>query len=490
VYKGQYLKGAQTMGKRIVLVMLALAALLLSGCGTPERPAQSAAPAAAVPTAQPPRPSPAAVPTAQPPRPSPASGDELYVRDRDGGAAESLTILSSDGATGTRQLPLGAAAADWSALYTVENSSTGDGFKTHVRALDPKTGKQVRETTIAGAYVLPIVSVDGMPGGLSPNGQWLVLRKAPGQPISRSQSQFLVLDSAFAQQPRRVDLDIDGPYEFDGISNGGSALYLIQYQSSPSQSLAAPYLVRYYDLGQGLLDPEPVAAKGEDQVMAGTHHTSVAAPNGVWRYSLYMNNTYGPFIHALNMHDQFAICIDLPKEHMEDAGRQMFWSLAISPNGQKLYAANGALGLVTEMTIHEDGLPEVQRSATLPLAPSAGAGPLDGLAALFAAPVAEAKPGHGDGIGGAVLSPDGKTLFVLGERGLLAIDTGDLKEYHRYLADTALSSIAIGAGGKRLYVVGAETGKILQIDAATGAPVGEIAGARSPGSILWIESQH
>jgi hypothetical protein len=299
-----------------------------------------------------------------------------------------------------------------------------------------------------------------------------------------------MLDTAFAQSPRRVDLDIDGPYEFDGISNRGKGLYLIQYQSSPSQSLAAPYLVRYYDLEQGLLDPQPVVMKGEEQVMAGTHHTSVPAPNGIWRYSLYMNNSHGPFIHALNLDDRFAVCIDLPAQGKDDAQKQLFWSLAVSPNGKTLYAANGALGLVSEIDISQQGSPEVRRSATLSPAPSASAGPLGGLAALFAAPVAEAKPEHGGGSGGAVLSPDGKTLFVLGERGLLAISTADLKENRRYLPDMALSSVAISADGQRLYATNGEQGRIVLLDLAAGAALAEIGGMGSPGSILWVESRN
>jgi len=202
-----------------------------------------------------------------------------------------------------------------------------------------------------------------------------------------------------------------------------------------------------------------------------------------------MNNSHGPFIHALNLNDRFAICIDLPAQGKDDAEKQMFWSLAVSPNGKTLYAANGALGLVSEIDISQEGFPEVRRSATLPPAPAASAGPLDGLAALFAAPVAEAKPEHGGGIGGAVLSPDGKTLFVLSERGLLAIGAADLKEVRRYLSDIALSSVAISADGKRLYATNVEQGRIVLLDMATGAALAEIGGVGSPGSILWVESQ-
>jgi hypothetical protein len=420
-----------------------------------------------------------------PPQPAGTSLDELYVRAEDASAAGVLAVLGRDGA---RELPLGAVAPDWSALYTVAASAASAAPKTLVRALDPRTGALLREKTIDGAYALPAVSLDEMPGGLSPNGNWLVLRKAPGQTVGRLQSQFVVLDTAFAQPLRRVDLDVDGPYEFDGISNDGAALYLIQYLSSPSLSQAAKYLVRYYNLATGALDPQPVVAKGEDQVMAGTHHTSVAAPGGLWRYSLYMNNSYGPFIHALNLPGRFAICVDLPKAGKEDMQKQTFWSMALSPNGKTLYAANGALGLVTELDISQDGLPEIRRTATLPPAPVADAGPLEGLAGLFAAPVAEAKPEHG-ALGAAALSADGKTLFALAERGLLAIDTHDLSLRERYLPEMTLSSLALSADGARLYAVSLEQSTIVQLDPASGKLLGTVAGARRPWGVLRVEAR-
>jgi hypothetical protein len=459
-------------------IALALVALLVSGCGAPDRPAQqTSAPVAAAPTA-----APHVIPT--PPQPVAAPPDELYVRAEDGSEVGLLAVLSGGSA---RQLALGAVAQDWSALYTAAALTENGPPKTFVRALDPRTGALLRETTIDGAYALPAVSLDEMPGGLSPNGSWLVLRKAPGQAVGPLQSQFVVLDTTFARLPRRVDLDIDGPYEFDGISNDGAALYLVQYLSSPSLSQAARYLVRYYNLATNALDPQPVVAKGEDQVMAGTHHTSVAAPGSLWRYSLYMNNSYGPFIHALNLPGRFAICVDLPKAGKEDMERQVFWSMAISPDGKTLYAANGALGLVTELDISQDGLPEIRRAANLPAAPVASAGPLNTLATLFAAPVAEAKPEHGYGaIGAAALSADSKTLFALGERGLLAIDTRDLALRGRYLPDMPLSSLALSADGRRLYAVSLEDGTIVQLDSATGRLLGTIASAQRLWSVLRV----
>src|SRR5262245_8396274 len=92
--------------------MLVLAALLMGGCGTPDRPAQqSAAPAAAATTVPP---------------PAATTGDRLYVRDSDGGDRQHLSIL--DSARGMREhtLPLGVASPDWSTLYAAQtNSSAG-----------------------------------------------------------------------------------------------------------------------------------------------------------------------------------------------------------------------------------------------------------------------------------------------------------------------------------------------------------------------------
>ncbi|HEX9369457.1 MAG TPA: hypothetical protein VF897_00550, partial [Roseiflexaceae bacterium] len=92
-------------------------------------------------------------------------------------------------------------------------------------------------------------------------------------------------------------------------------------------------------------------------------------------------------------------------------------------------------------------------------------------------------------VGEAVVSPDGKTLFALGARGLLVIDTSDLTLRGRYLPDLMLSSVALSADGARLYIVSAEQSKIIQLDTATGATLAEISGARQPSGVLRVETQ-
>jgi hypothetical protein len=448
----------------LLYLCIALAALL-GACGAPDRaapPASLAAPTVTTPTIG-------------------ARNEELYVRDAADGPATSLVLLGDSGQR-LRDLPLGALSPDWSLVYLAEQRSAGGKASTHVQAIDLHTGQVAHETTIDGAYELPLIGADEMPGGLAPNGQWLTLRKAAGQPAG--QSQFVVLDAAFARTPRYVKLDVDGPYVFDGIDNSGNALFLIQYVLSPSVR-PSRYQVRYYDMVRGTLDPQVVVAKGEDEVMAGTHHSSLAAPGGAWLYSLYINNQHGPFIHALSLKDRFALCIDLPASGKDDDAKQMFWALASSPDGRRLYAVNGALGLVAKLDISHEGVPEMLRTAELPPAPSARAGVGQALSALFAPSVAEAKPGHG-GPGAAALSADGATLFAIGERGLLAIDTSNLTLRGRYLPDISLAGLAIGASSGQIYVVNSAAGTILNVDAASGKLLGELGGVQRPIEVLRV----
>ena len=147
------------------------------------------------------------------------------------------------------------------------------------------------------------------------------------------------------------------------------------------------------------------------------------------------------------------------------------------PDGKTLYAANGALGLVAEVSVDELS---VIRTATIPT-PSTSV--ISRLSALLEAPVAEAKRIL---IGGAALSSDGSTLFVLAEKGLLAVNTKDLTLRGRYLMDTTLDSIAVSPAGDRLYVVSAEQSKIMQVSAMNGAMLGEVSGVKKPWGVLHV----
>ncbi len=393
--------------------------------------------------------------------------DRLYVRDGYGSPTERLVVI--DAATGTRErdLPLGVPSPDWSTLYTVEQ---GKGATT-VYAVDVKTGQTLRQTRVEGDYDLTYVDIDGRPGGLSPNGHWLVLTPVLTGVQADQPTRFAVLDTAFNQPPRLITLDSN--FWFDAISDDGSALYLIERYSTGD---SAAYQVRLYDLAQGKLLPGAIADKTSTEAMSGYRQSSIASLDGEWLYSLYWQNSKGPFIHALNLTDRYAVCIDLPSEWIGGGEKDLLWSLAMTPDGKTLYAVNAALGFVAQV---DTAQLSVQRTATLPV-PSAMAPDLLTRLARRLAPTAEAKRIL---IGGAALSPDGRTLFALGEKGLLAINTSDLAVQGRYLADWTLDSLALSPDGARLYVISAEQSKIVELDPATGMIVTEVAGASHPWGI-------
>lgn len=451
---------------------LLAAALLLAGCG--DR-AWSAA------VEQPP-----AATTAALMSPSPAVGtasdaaarrDQVFVRQAGTSADDRLVVLAGVDGGNLRELPFGVPAPDWSVLYTADSS---DG-RTIVRALDTASGRVLRETALDGTYDLPVTTLDRTPGGLSPDGKWLALAGVPAMADQRAygkhpktESRFVVLDTMFERPVR--SLLLNGTFSFDAISNSGQSLFLIEHlvPEQPDE-----YQVRVYHLAAGVLDQQVIADKRRaPQLMAGTRHSTVAAPDGGWLYSVYLNAHHGPFIHALNLNDAYALCIFLPAQAKDDWQRQRQWAVAMKRDGV-LYAVNGALGLVAEVDRSSNS---VARSAELGIAQTAApSGPLPQLAP----PAGAAQPA----IGGAALSPDSKTLWASGDNGLLAVATADFSLRGHYLTDLTFSSIALSADGERIYAVDAGRDAVLRIDAASGTVAEQVQLTNGTAQMLRIETR-
>jgi hypothetical protein len=432
-------------GSTSAAAMLALAATLLSACGVAKR---SASQVAAAPT---------------PRVAASAPGDLLYVSAGSKGDTERLRVIDSVSGAPERDLPPGVTSPDWSTLYVAEQSNG----KTALRALDLSSGKTLHTTTIDGAYILPTTSPDSVMGGLSPNGRWLALTAA----ADRQHTQFAVLDTAFKQPPKLVSLD--GYFLFDGLNNSGSSLFLTQ---SLADDPAAKYLVRRYDLNLDMLDPKVIVEKGEeDEPMSGVRQTAVASEQGDWLYSLYLDPSHGPFIHALPIDDpQFAFCIDLPTNSKADPAKQSRWSLLLGAGTSTLLAVNGALGIVIEYDL-SNGVPNMLRTKSLFDAPGA-------------ASTVEARPASGLS-SVAALAPDGKTLYALGQRGLLAIDRRTLTLRGLFLADWALDGIAISPDSARLYAASLAQGKIVRLDPASGTIAAEVPAAGQPNGLVRVAAR-
>jgi len=395
----------------------------------------------------------------------PASGGyRLFLEEGYSDGAQHITVRDSTTGAVERTLPLGTAAADWSRYYTVTQLSGS----ARLSAIDPASGKTISQTSIAGGYALPNLGYLGPTAGLSPNGQWLALtsqvRAAAGVTTN-----FLVGSSSLSQAFKTVHLD--GDFAFDALSNDGQNLYLVQKMGDPNH-----YQVRLYQIGPvgGSLVTQPVVDKREaSEPMNGIRGDSAADPTGKNIYTVYIREN-GPFIHALPLDQPFAWCVDLPAKAPNAIEEQFFWSLAITPNGRTLYAANPVLGSVAVITAGEP--PVITRTGQVAFTKPGSL--LAGLASD-----AEAK---GPRIGGVALSADGQTLFAVGDGGIRAIDTSSLKVRSVILTGESVDSLRLSADGKWLYAAGASSSKLWQIDPATGTIHGEVKGATNPWGLLWV----
>jgi hypothetical protein len=219
------------------------------------------------------------------------------------GAFPSATLAAGGPLIPSFADPAGASIPGGNAHYTARPQRDGS---TLVRALG-EDRRVLRSTTISGRFVIPAVSIDGSPGGLSADEKTLVLiqeRKGFRQP----ETHLAILDAqSLALRDR---LTLRGNFSFDAISPDGSHIYLIEYLSPRDPT---KYAVRAYDLVAGSLLPEPIVDPDETaDEMRGYPVTRVGSPDGRWAYTLYTGGGKHPFVHTLDTIEGRAVCIDLP----------------------------------------------------------------------------------------------------------------------------------------------------------------------------------
>ncbi len=391
-----------------------------------------------------------------------AAGYRIFLEEGFNGGSERITVRDSGSGALERELPLGTPAPDWSRYYTV-TPMTGSARLT---ALDPSSGHTIAQVNIPSGFVLPSLGFQGPTAGLSPNGKWLALSSQGQGAGGHLVTSFLIGPSSLTQSFTTVR--VDGDFVFDALSDGGQSLYLIQRMGDPNH-----YQVRLLDVASRSLAIQPVVDKREPkEPMNGIRGDSVADPLGQYVFTVYAREA-GPFIHALSLDQPFAWCVDLPTNNPSDIEEQFHWSLAFNQDASILYAVNGSSGRIAE--IPAASLPNVERTAQLALNPSHR---------LLAGFVTEADA-KGARIGGAAVSADGRTLFALGNTGIVAIDTASLKVRVRILNGESVDSIRLSTDGQWLYAAAAANNKLWQIDPATGAVSGEVAGTTNPWALLW-----
>jgi DNA-binding beta-propeller fold protein YncE len=353
-----------------------------------------------------------------------AAGDFRLYEAASTSSSQLVAVINSRSQTAESRLPLGALSPDGAHLYTVSANTLQD--------IDPHGGQVLRTLRLPGSFNLPPATLGGIPGGLSQNGQWLVLQTSGAQ----TSSHMLLIDTAQLKVTNRIDLD--GTFAFDAIDNTGTRVYVIEYTNITQ----GYYRVRVYEVGAGQLGDYTVIDKGGNGTpdpMTGVRLSGVFSPDGQWLYSVYARQNSGAFVHALNLTQPFAFCLDLP-----DSGSptdSFHWSLALTADGKHLYAANGAMGSVMQIDNLSGYVPSIVRTQQI------------GSAGANANSLVQNVDAKELGANSAVLSHDGATLVTTGATGLIWIDTSTLRMRSQELKTWTVWSLVGSPDGSRVYAL-------------------------------------
>ena len=324
------------------------------------------------------------------------------------------------------RLPAGLSSADGRWHF----SAHGWGDGTTLNVFGVSTGAVSQTFALPGRWRL---------AGVSPQGRWLILSNRRFKPL---RTETAILDASRGLIVHRFGLR--GDFEVETVSPDGRRLFLIEHLRRDG---APRYLVRLYDIGSRRLHSEPLRG-GQDRVMAGYAWSGVASPNGRWLLTLYLNTLRSnAFIHALDLKKGIPRCIDLP------SGRGAFdllkrYSLTLSPNGRKLFAANPALGAVAEIDL---GTRRVVRKSRFVADQAQGARRAATLS--------------------GTISGNGRTLYFSGGRELWAYDAAYGRVRGPYPAGAPILGFGYGKGDRRVHALVAG-GRMLTFDAATGRRLG------------------
>jgi hypothetical protein len=96
-----------------------------------------------------------------------------------------------------------------------------------------------------------------------------------------------------------------------------------------------------------VLRQQPIADKRNlEPVMSGYPMARVTSGSGTWVFTLYRSTAH-PFIHALNVDDAYAVCLDLPRT----AGHDHTWRLRLGSDGATLHATHD--GVTTSVDLRQ-----------------------------------------------------------------------------------------------------------------------------------------
>ncbi len=220
-------------------------------------------------------------------------------------AALGLAFVGNALAAGPQLSPVqggsGVTSRDGTTRYLVVDAG---GARSLVEAVQTHGGRVTSSYVLNGSWGVPLITLGGETGGLSRDGQLLVLanREPPGPRTA------FVLMYTHPLAPEQI-VSLTGNFAFDALSPDAGTLYLIQHGvGDPTQ-----YRVRAYDLRRNRLLPYVIADKRQaGWTMTGYPVARATSSDGRWIYTLYRNDGGYPFVHALDSVHRSAVCIGLP----------------------------------------------------------------------------------------------------------------------------------------------------------------------------------
>lgn len=437
---------AMRIRPRLALVLL----LVLASCG-----AEVAAPRGDSPSAQP-----------QPSADLPP--DAIYLRQSGYGNLPLISVLDARTGAVLRALPDGVLSADRSTLFRTE--LLNGASQTLIRVIDVASGRDLRTFTIDGPFAAHS-SIDGA-AGISADGRWLAVYRGQVMLGDEWVSGFAVVNTSTGAVAGRVELKSRSTFAYLAVAADGASLFLQQAGEGATR-------LRVWDFATAAFLPDAVIGTQWDGRQQGFATAPLATPDGKRLAWLDAGNA-APSIRLLDLVTKRVTAIPLPDaQRSSDFERSILWSLALSRDGSTLYAVNPALGVVDEVYV---GAGLLRRTHQIAVTRTRD----DAFAALGRAmfPVAEAKRFLR---GGAVLSPDGRTLYAAGTNGIAVIDTATLDARANWAADSAFGSFALSPDGGRLYGISDQLGKIRIVRTTDGAVLGEIKPLAYPGEVLRID---
>jgi hypothetical protein len=228
-------------------------------------------------------------------------------------------------------------------VYGWSGVGAGDGVRyvafgmpksTIIAAVRTRDGRVLKSKVVRGDYGVPLVAYDGTPGGLSGDGESLVLGSYGPLPGQSGQTRFVVLDTRTLASRRAIVLE--GSWSFDAVSPTAGTLYLTEHLRAGDKPL---YRIRTYDARSGRLRGAIVDRLEGEEEMGGQPVARASSARGRWAYTLYARRGDEPFVHALDTVKREAFCIDLPLRL--GYGAQWALGLELVRDGKSLTVLSG-----------------------------------------------------------------------------------------------------------------------------------------------------